>query len=65
MTVAMQFLKRVLVRAELRQRRHAECDALTGVANRRGFDLALAAWARSASRSRGRPRRTTRSIRTA
>jgi len=41
--VGMQFLKRVLVRAELHQRRHAECDALTGVANRRGFDLALAA----------------------
>ena len=43
MTLTMQFLKRVLVRAELRQRKHAECDALTGVANRRGFDLALAA----------------------
>jgi diguanylate cyclase (GGDEF)-like protein len=43
MTLTMQFLKRVLVRAEMQQRRHAECDALTGVANRRGFDLALAA----------------------
>ena len=29
MTLTMQFLKRILVRAELRQRKHAECDALT------------------------------------
>jgi diguanylate cyclase (GGDEF)-like protein len=41
-TVAMQILKRRLVWAEARQRRFAELDPLTGVANRRGFDTALA-----------------------
>jgi len=40
-TVAVQFLKGRLVRAELHQRTMAERDPLTGVANRRGFDLAL------------------------
>jgi diguanylate cyclase (GGDEF)-like protein len=39
--VAVQFLKGRLVRAELHQRTMAELDPLTGVANRRGFDLAL------------------------
>ena len=42
LTGTMQFLKRRLVSAEMRQREIAERDALTGVANRRGFDLALA-----------------------
>ena len=41
-TLAMQFLKLRLVRAELRQRSYAELDPLTAVSNRRGFDLALA-----------------------
>ena len=40
-TFAVQFLKGRLVRAELHQRTMAELDPLTGVANRRGFDLAL------------------------
>jgi diguanylate cyclase (GGDEF)-like protein len=40
-TVAIQFLKGRLVRAELHQRTMAELDPLTGVSNRRGFDLAL------------------------
>jgi diguanylate cyclase (GGDEF)-like protein len=40
-TVAIQFLKGRLVRAELHQRTMAELDPLTGVRNRRGFDLAL------------------------
>jgi diguanylate cyclase (GGDEF)-like protein len=40
--VTMQYLKRRLVWAELRQREIAELDALTAVANRRGFDLAMA-----------------------
>ena len=40
-TVAVQFLKGRLVRAELHQRTMAELDPLTGVKNRRGFDLAL------------------------
>ena len=40
-TIAVQFLKGRLVRAELHQRTMAELDPLTGVANRRGFDLAL------------------------
>jgi diguanylate cyclase (GGDEF)-like protein len=42
LTMTMQFLKRRLVSAELRQREIAERDPLTAVANRRGFDLALA-----------------------
>jgi diguanylate cyclase (GGDEF)-like protein len=42
LTVTMQFLKRRLVAAEMRQREIAERDPLTAVANRRGFDLALA-----------------------
>ena len=42
-TVAIQFLKGRLVRAESHQRAMAELDPLTGVANRRGFDVALAA----------------------
>jgi diguanylate cyclase (GGDEF)-like protein len=41
LTVTMQFLKRRLVEAEMRQREIAERDPLTAVANRRGFDLAL------------------------
>jgi diguanylate cyclase (GGDEF)-like protein len=41
-TVAIQFLKGRLVRAELHQRSMAERDALTGVSNRRAFDAALA-----------------------
>ena len=40
-TMAVQFLKGRLVRAEMHQRTMAELDPLTGVANRRGFDLAL------------------------
>ena len=39
--LAVQFLKGRLVRAESRQRAMAELDPLTGVCNRRGFDLAL------------------------
>jgi diguanylate cyclase (GGDEF)-like protein len=39
--VAIQFLKGRLVRAESQQRAMAELDPLTGVCNRRGFDLAL------------------------
>jgi diguanylate cyclase (GGDEF)-like protein len=41
-TVAIQFLKGRLVRAESHQRAMAELDPLTGVSNRRGFDRALA-----------------------
>jgi diguanylate cyclase (GGDEF)-like protein len=40
-TIAVQFLKGRLVRAESHQRAMAELDPLTGVCNRRGFDLAL------------------------
>jgi diguanylate cyclase (GGDEF)-like protein len=40
-TVAIQFLKGRLVRAELHQRHMAERDALTGVSNRRAFDAEL------------------------
>jgi diguanylate cyclase (GGDEF)-like protein len=40
--IAMQFLKLRLVRAELRQRNYAALDPLTGIANRRAFDHALA-----------------------
>lgn len=39
--LAIQFLKRRLVQAESQQRAMAELDPLTGVYNRRGFDLAL------------------------
>src|SRR4029453_1008051 len=39
--LAIQFLKRRLVNAESHQRAMAELDPLTGVSNRRGFDLAL------------------------
>jgi diguanylate cyclase (GGDEF)-like protein len=42
LTLTMQYLKRRLVRAEVRQRTFAELDPLTAVSNRRGFDLALA-----------------------
>jgi diguanylate cyclase (GGDEF)-like protein len=42
LTFTMDFLKHRLVSAEVRQREIAERDQLTGVANRRGFDLALA-----------------------
>lgn len=42
-TYAMQVLKRRLVRAEAQQRAMAELDPLTGLANRRTFDGALAA----------------------
>ncbi|MEA2330217.1 MAG: hypothetical protein QOH58_355 [Thermoleophilaceae bacterium] len=41
-TIAMHILKRRLVRAEMRQRTIAELDPLTGVSNRRGFDVAMA-----------------------
>ena len=41
-TLAMGLLKRRLVRAEARQRVMAERDPLTGLANRRSFDAALA-----------------------
>ena len=41
-TIAIQFLKGRLVRAELHQRSMAERDPLTGVSNRRAFDVALA-----------------------
>jgi diguanylate cyclase (GGDEF)-like protein len=40
-TIAMQYLKLRLVRAELRQRTYAALDPLTGIANRRAFDHAL------------------------
>jgi diguanylate cyclase (GGDEF)-like protein len=40
-TIAIQFLKSRLVRAELHQRSMAERDPLTGVSNRRAFDAAL------------------------
>jgi diguanylate cyclase (GGDEF)-like protein len=40
-TIAMQILKRRLVRAELRQRTYAALDPLTAIANRRAFDHAL------------------------
>jgi diguanylate cyclase (GGDEF)-like protein len=40
-TIAIQFLKGRLVRAELHQRNMAERDPLTGVSNRRAFDAAL------------------------
>jgi diguanylate cyclase (GGDEF)-like protein len=40
-TLAVQFLKGRLVRAGSHQRAMAELDPLTGVCNRRGFDLAL------------------------
>jgi diguanylate cyclase (GGDEF)-like protein len=42
LVVTMQYLKRRLVHAEVRQRAIAELDPLTAVHNRRGFDLALA-----------------------
>ena len=42
LTFTMDFLKHRLVSAEVRQREIAERDQLTGVANRRGFDLSLA-----------------------
>jgi diguanylate cyclase (GGDEF)-like protein len=41
LAVSMLTLKQLLVRAELRQREIAQRDALTGIANRRGFDQAL------------------------
>jgi diguanylate cyclase (GGDEF)-like protein len=40
-TLAMRFLKNGLLRAEALQRRMAELDPLTGLANRRAFDAAL------------------------
>jgi diguanylate cyclase (GGDEF)-like protein len=46
-TVAIQFLKNRLVRAELHQRTLAERDSLTGVSNRRAFDAALERAART------------------
>jgi diguanylate cyclase (GGDEF)-like protein len=46
-TVAVQFLKNRLVRAELHQRTLAELDSLTGVSNRRAFDAALERAART------------------
>jgi diguanylate cyclase (GGDEF)-like protein len=42
LVLTMQYLKRRLVHAEVRQRAIAELDPLTAVHNRRGFDLALA-----------------------
>jgi diguanylate cyclase (GGDEF)-like protein len=41
LALSMLTLKRLLVRAEMRQREIAELDALTGITNRRGFDRAL------------------------
>ena len=41
LSLSMLTLKRLLVRAEMRQREIAERDALTGITNRRGFDNAL------------------------
>jgi diguanylate cyclase (GGDEF)-like protein len=41
-TQVTQVLKRRLVRAEAKQRAMAECDPLTGLHNRRSFDVALA-----------------------
>ncbi len=41
LTLTLQALKRRLVAAERAQRRMAHADPLTGLANRRGFDLAL------------------------
>jgi diguanylate cyclase (GGDEF)-like protein len=49
-TIAMQILKRRLVRAEVRQRTLAQLDPLTGVTNRRGFDGAL-----ESAQASGRP----------
>jgi diguanylate cyclase (GGDEF)-like protein len=46
-TVAIHYLKGRLVRAELYQRTMAECDALTGLSNRRAFDAALERAART------------------
>ena len=46
-TVAIHYLKGRLVRAELYQRTMAERDSLTGVSNRRAFDAALEAAART------------------
>jgi diguanylate cyclase (GGDEF)-like protein len=43
LTLCMLILKQLLVGAEMRQRENAERDALTGIANRRGFDYALKA----------------------
>jgi diguanylate cyclase (GGDEF)-like protein len=43
LTLCMLTLKQLLVGAEMRQRENAERDALTGIANRRGFDYALTA----------------------
>src|SRR5215211_2782023 len=42
LAVTMQYLKRRLVHAEVRQRAITKLDPLTEVSNRRGFDLALA-----------------------
>jgi diguanylate cyclase (GGDEF)-like protein len=41
LTVVLQLLKGRLMHAEMRQREMARTDALTGLANRRGFDDAL------------------------
>jgi diguanylate cyclase (GGDEF)-like protein len=41
-TIAMQYLKVRLVRAEMQQRTFAQLDPLTGITNRRGFEAALA-----------------------
>ena len=41
LSLSMLTLKRLLVRAEMRQREIAERDALTGITNRRGFDNEL------------------------
>ena len=46
-TVAIQYLKGRLVRAELYQRTMAELDSLTGLSNRRAFDAALERAART------------------
>ncbi|MBX5440072.1 MAG: GGDEF domain-containing protein [Solirubrobacteraceae bacterium] len=54
-TLSLQTLKRRLLAAEAAQREMAHADALTGLANRRGFDAALAgAVAAAGAPDRGR-----------
>jgi diguanylate cyclase (GGDEF)-like protein len=60
-TLTLQALKGRLISAERRQRELAHIDALTGVANRRGFDVALT----NALRAAGAPTHGRRSSDTA